>query len=167
MDEPRESSPTSNQYSPPSASKIGRRSTVKADQPRAELADRSVTSRSDRPAIKYLTVTIDVDSAHVVRVDGLDSTGTPRELSADERATLARDWGEAKLQDIVEQAFEAGIACVLGDDDRDAISESSEERELRRRLLAPLIERSAVGQLMERGALNRAVLNTLITRDTT
>jgi hypothetical protein len=167
MDEARESSPTSDQYSPPSLSKLGRRSTVKTDQARAETTDRSVASLSDRPGVKYLTVTIDADSAHVVRVDGLDITGVPRELSADERAALVKDLGDAKLQDVIEQAFEAGIACVLGGDDADTPAESAEDVELRRRLLAPLIERSAVGRLMERGALNRVVLSTLIHRDTT
>ena len=163
MDEAQESSATPDRSSP--SSKLGRRS--KSDRPRAEPDDRSVRPHSDRPARNYLTVTIDADSAQVIRVDGVDESGVLRELSRDERETLVKDLSGNKLQDVVEQAFEAGIACVLGGDERNTPAESPEEAELRHRLLAPLIQRSAVARLMERGALNRAVLNTLITRDTT
>jgi len=164
MDEAQESSATPDRSSP--SPKLGRRSS-KPDQPRAEPDDRSVGPRSDRPARNYVTVTIDADSAQVVRVDGVDATGVARELTIDERVALLKDLSHERLQDVVEQAFEAGIACVLGGDDFNTTAESPEESALRHRLLAPLIERSAVGRLMERGALNRAVLNTLITRDTT
>ena len=165
MDEAQESSATPDRSSP--SPKLGRRSSLKSDQPRAEKADRSVELRSDRPASNYLTVTIDADSAQVIRVDGVDATGVRHELSGDERAKLVKDWSDNKLQDVVEQAFEAGIACVLGGDERNTTAESPEDAELRHRLLTPLIERSAVGRLLERGALNRAVLNTLIANDTT
>ena len=40
--------------------------------------------------------------------------------------------------------------------------ETPEDAEFRRQLLAPLIERSGLGQLTERPALNRAILGTLI-----
>ena len=68
-----------------------------------------------------------------------------------------------RLDDLLERAFEAGIACVLGGDaDVDATQESPEDAQLRRQLLAPLIKRSAVNHLRESGALNRAIVNTLI-----
>jgi hypothetical protein len=64
----------------------------------------------------------------------------------------------------VEQAFEAGIASVLGreEDEGETTEESPEDVELRRELLAPLMERSGLGLLTERVALNRAMLGTLI-----
>ena len=164
MSEAHESSAAPDRYSPPS--KAGRRSPLKSDQPLADMPDRSVEAPSERPATKFLTVTIDADSARVIRVDGLDDSGIRRELSSDERARLVKDWSNDKVQDVVEQAFEAGIACVLGGDESDPTAESAEDTELRRRLLAPLIERSAVGRLMERGALNRAVVSTLVAHDT-
>jgi hypothetical protein len=165
MDEAQESSPTTERYTP--SSKMGRRAPLKADEPGARVADRSVTQHFDRTTGKYVTITIDADSAQVIRVDGFGATGLLHELSGDERTTLANTSSGDTLAKIVEQAFEAGIACVLGDDDSTTTAESAEEAELRHRLLAPLIARSAVGPLMERGALNRAVLNTLIAGETT
>jgi len=69
-----------------------------------------------------------------------------------------------EIVDLVEEAFEAGIACVLGGDTEPVdVNESVEDVELRHQLLAPLIERSAVVKSwIERGALNRAVVNSLI-----
>ena len=151
----------------PPRSKVDRPSSSKSDQPRAEMADRSMETRSDRPVTKYLAVTVDADSARVIRVDGVDATGGRRELSGDERAKLVKDWSDDEFPDVVEQAFEAGIASVLGGDEGPTTAESPEDATLRHRLLEPLIERSAIGRLRERGALNRALLSTLIARETT
>jgi hypothetical protein len=70
---------------------------------------------------------------------------------------------EGRRGGIVEQAFEAGISCVLGgkanlDDER----ESEEEAELRRLLLRQLIEHSPATRYMHRGAMSRAALQPLI-----
>jgi len=63
----------------------------------------------------------------------------------------------------VEQAFEAGLATVLGhEEEEEATEETPEDAELRHELLAPLLERSGLGHLTERTALNRAILGTLI-----
>jgi len=107
---------------------------------------------------------IDVNSAHVVRVEGQDATGARFELSVDEKNSLAKRGAHERLEDLVEEAFEAGIACVLGGDTEPVdVNESVEDAELRHQLLAPLIERSAVVKSwIERGALNRAVVNRLI-----
>jgi hypothetical protein len=71
---------------------------------------------------------------------------------------------DERLAVLVEQAFEAGIASVLGreEDEGETTEESPEDVELRRELLAPLMERSGLGHLTERVALNRAMLGTLI-----
>jgi len=97
MDEAQESSAAPDRSSTPS--KFGRRSSLKSDQPRAETANRSVEPRSDRPASNYLTVTIDADSARVIRIDGVDPTGNSHELSGDERAKLVKDWSDDKRGD--------------------------------------------------------------------
>jgi hypothetical protein len=110
-----------------------------------------------------VTITIDAASAEVVRVEGLDATGTRRELSDEEKASLVNGGRRDELLEaVVEHAFEAGIACVLGDDEEETPPESPADAALRHQLLAPLIERSVVGRLRERAALNRAMLGTLI-----
>ena len=137
---------------------------MKSDQSRGKKPDRPIADRADRREIKFLNVTIDAISAHVVRVEGQDATGARFELSVDEKASLAKRGEHERLEDLVEEAFEAGIACVLGGDGESVdTTESAEDIELRHQLLAPLIERSAVVKhWVERGALNRAVVNRLI-----
>jgi hypothetical protein len=113
-------------------------------------------------AEKLFTFTIDARTAQVVKFETLDASGARHELSDDEKASLAAD-GNGGLEEFVEQAFEAGIACVLGGDERqENADEPGEEAELRHLLLTPLIEHSPAKRLIQREALNRAILGTLI-----
>jgi hypothetical protein len=119
---------------------------------------------TDQRAGKLFTFTIDAATGQVVKFEALDASGAHWELSDEERASLVRD-GSERLEEALEQAFEAGIDCVLGsDDEQDDSEESAQDSELRHLLLAPLIEHSAAKRLLQREALNRAILGTLIQR---
>jgi hypothetical protein len=123
-------------------------------------------SVSNESGAKLLAFTIDANTAQVVRFESLDATGERHELSDEEKASLARAGEDGRLENVVEQAFEAGIACVLGggngrDDARDT-RESAEEAQLRDLLLTPLIEHSPAARLMHLEVLSRAILETLI-----
>lgn len=151
------------QYAPPS--KSGQLRAEKADQIDATKTGRAVPVKTDQPVHRLMTVTvtIDAESAEVVRIEGVDATGARHELSDEEKANLINERREQRLAELVQQAFEAGIASVLGTEDEDETTEESpEDADLRRQLLAPLIERSGLGHLTERPALNRAILGTLI-----
>jgi hypothetical protein len=114
---------------------------------------------------KLFAFTIDASTAQIVKLEALDASGARHELSEEEKARLAQAGAESGLEEFVEQAFEAGIACVLGEDERQqAGEEPAEEAELRHLLLTPLIEHSPVKRLMQREALNRAILGTLLQR---
>jgi len=92
---------------------------------------------------KLFAFTIDANTAQVVKLETLDESGARHELS--------------------EKAFEAGIACVLGEDQQQQrADEPADEAELRHLLLTPLIEDSPVKRLMQREVLNRAILGTLL-----
>lgn len=155
------------------ANKAGRSaSQPKSDQPVAEQPARAPAGKSSRGAaaradppnskLKTITVTVDAETAKVVRVEGLDAAGAPHELSDEEKASfVTRENG--RLEELVEQAFEAGIACVLeGDTEPDTTKESAMEAELRHLLLTPLIEHSAARHLFERTVVERALLGTLL-----
>ena len=88
----------------------------------------------------------------------------PETSSAEEKASFMKERRDERVLALVEHAFEAGIASVLGvgDEEEENTQESPEDIEFRRELLAPLIERSGLGHLKERPALNRAILGTLI-----
>lgn len=136
----------------------------KSEQPEATKPARATAVRADQPVHRLMTVTItiDADSAEVVRIEGVDATGSRHELSDEEKASLMKERHEERLGALVEQAFEAGIATVLGQEEEETTEETPEDAELRRELLAPLLERSGLGHLTERTALNRAILGTLI-----
>lgn len=127
--------------------------------PKSKRAAKKVAAT---PEAKLLAITVDADTARVVHIEGLDSSGARHELSHAEREVLLQRATDGRLEDLVERAFEAGIACVLDDGERNAGAESAEDAELRHELLAPLIKRSAVRHLTEGAVLDRVVLSTLI-----
>jgi hypothetical protein len=111
---------------------------------------------------RLFAFTIDPKTAQIVKLESLDSSGTRHELSEAEKTNLADAGAGEEIEDIVEQVFEAGIACVLGDEEPGHREESAEDAELRHLLLTPLIRSSPVGRLMRREALSHAILGTLI-----
>ena len=110
-----------------------------------------------------LTVTIDTKTGQIIKIEGTNGTRAQHELSDEEKASLAKKMGRATLEAIIEEAFEAGVACGLGEEaDEDEPVESEKDANLRHLLLRPLIENSAAKRLMRRDVLNRAILKTLI-----
>jgi hypothetical protein len=110
----------------------------------------------------FFAITVDAKTAQVVKFESFDASGARHELSDDEKKVLTRKGSHDDLRALVEQAFEAGIACVLGDEGRSSAKESESDAELRHLLLTPLIKRSLAKRLLEGEVLNRALLGTLI-----
>src|SRR6516165_3995369 len=114
-----------------------------------------------------LTVTIDANTGQIIKIEGVNGTRARHELSDAEKVSLAKKTGRATLEAIIEEAFEAGIACGLGEEvDEDEPVESEKDANIRHLLLRPLIENSAVKRLMRREVLSRAFLKTLISDGT-
>jgi hypothetical protein len=111
-----------------------------------------------------ITATIEAATGRIVDVRSIDDAGASSELTTDRRATLSEQSGGATLEDLFEQAFEAGIACVLGEDtEADAeAGESEEDAALRHQILQPMIEHSAARRLLQQEVLGRAIVRTLI-----
>ena len=127
----------------------------------SEAKSSSPPSEPQQPDL--LTFTIQARTGQIVKIEGVDSTGVRHELSDEEKTNLAKQKNKATLEDMLEQAFEAGIACVLGDaDGEDGAPESAKDADLRRLLLRPLIEEGAAKRLLQRDILSRAMLTTLI-----
>jgi hypothetical protein len=138
---------------------VGRRNAQKEEK----MTKEEKMSENAQSAGKLFTFTIDATTAQVVRLETEDPSGARHELSDEEKASLAQAGTEGSLEQFVERAFEAGIDCVLGGDEReDKADEPADEAELRHLLLTPLIEHSPAGRLIQREALSRAILGTLI-----
>jgi hypothetical protein len=112
---------------------------------------------------ELLALTINAKTGQIVRVESVDSSGARHELSEEQWAKLAQEKGTDTLEALIEGAFEAGVASVLGDRGAQfGPSESEEEAELRHLLLRPMIEHSPAKHLMKRDTLTRATLGTLL-----
>jgi hypothetical protein len=120
------------------------------------------------PGPGLFAFTIDAGTGQIAGLEKVDSAGARRVLSDQDRATLQAIKSWDTLESIVEQAFEAGIACVLGNgDDKDEAKELEGEPEVRRTLLLPLMERSRTTALLHRGVLGQAILATALQQATT
>jgi hypothetical protein len=120
-------------------------------------------SKSSLADQDLLTVTIHAKTGQIVKIERVNGPDALHELSAEEKANLAKEAGRVTLEAIIEQAFEAGLAYGLGDEgDEDDPMESEKDANLRHLLLQPLIENSAAKRLIRRDVLNRAILKTLI-----
>jgi len=125
------------------------------------------------PNTDLLTVTIHARTGQIVKIERVNGR-VHHELTAEEKASLAKDSGRATLEAIIEEAFEAGMAYVLedgGDEDdlmesEKDLMESERDANLRHLLLRPLIENSAAKRLIRRDVLSRAILKTLIDQAT-
>ena len=106
--------------------------------------------------------TVDAKTAQIVKFESLDASGARHELSDDEKVSLAKKGSRDGVEALVEQAFEAWIACALGEGGRSEAKESEEDAELRHLLLTPLIEHSLAKRLLKGEVLDRALLGTLI-----
>jgi predicted XRE-type DNA-binding protein len=99
----------------------------------------------------------------IIEVLSIDDAGAPAKLRTDRRGAPSKQGVDEALEDLFEQVFDAGIACVLGDDGEDAdAGESDEDIALRRQIFRGIIEHSMAQRLMQKEVLGRAMVRTLI-----
>jgi hypothetical protein len=138
-----------------------------AADPKAPKGESSM-SKSSPPTSEpsanadLLSITVNSKTGQIVKVESVDDAGVRRDLSDEKRASLAKERGKDTLEALLERAFEAGIACVLGGTTAEDNGLDEEEAELRHMLLRPLIRHSAAERLMQRDILARATLGTVI-----
>ena len=132
------------------------------DAARNRDARKDRMTRSRRSARGVLSFTIDASTGRVLKVETLDAKGARREVSEKEKATLARARTE-RIEDALEQAFEAGIECVLGGEvEAPEVNDSDNDVALRHVLVSPLMQQSPASRLLQREVLDRAILETLL-----
>ena len=110
---------------------------------------------------EQLVVTINAPIGKVVKVEKIDKGGKRHELAENEWAKLVDDDELEEIEAALEEAFEAGIAAVLGEEfEDDEANEDDEDRDLRRLLIAGLLRRRPV----QRRILQRLVVSHLLRR---
>ena len=144
-------------------------STKAPKEPMGEGAEERSMSPSAGATLRpnLVAFTIDADSGRIVKVEKVDSTGARRDLSDEDAASLTKARTVPTLETIIEQAFEAGIACALGDGvEQDVGQESKDDTVLRRLLLLPLMERTPAHGLQQPEVLGKAILASAIEQTT-
>ena len=114
--------------------------------------------------IEQLVVTFNAAMGEIVKVERVDKAGKRQELTEEECAKLAGLDEVEEIEAALEEAFEAGVAVVLGDEDEEyAEDDDDEERALRQLLIGGLLGRHPVRrrllhQLLLRRLLRRRLL---------
>jgi hypothetical protein len=108
--------------------------------------------QSQRSATEQLVLTIETPSRRVVKIERVSEDGAHQELSEEECAKLAGEDEVEELDAALEEAFEAGAAAALGEDDED---EDDQGTMIRRRLRHRLLTRLLLRRLIRRRLLER------------
>jgi hypothetical protein len=107
-------------------------------------------------------LTINGETGEIVKIEKVEGTGARRDLRDDEMAGLTNR-AAPTLNALIERAFEAGIACMLGvEAGRDEAEESAEEADMRRALLMPLIESTLANEALKPEVVGKAILASAI-----
>jgi hypothetical protein len=130
--------------------------------PKGTTAEAGSNAGHGTPKPNLFALTISADTGEIVKVEKVEGVGTRRDLRDDERVNLSAK-AAPTLDALIERAFEAGIACVLGVQARHAeIEETDEEADLRRALLMPLMENTWAQDSLKRELLGKAILASAI-----
>jgi hypothetical protein len=105
---------------------------------------------------QQVVVTINTAVGRIVKVEKTDKAGKRQELAEGEWAKLVGEDEAEEIESAFEEAFEAGVAVVLGEEyDPDEAYEDDEERSLRRALLSGLLRGSTRRRILQRLVLSR------------
>jgi hypothetical protein len=113
--------------------------------------------------IEQLVVTFNAAMGEIVKVEKVDKAGKRQELTEEECAKLAGQDEVEEIEGALEEAFEAGVAVVLGD--KDAEDYDDEERAFRQLLIGGFLERHPLRhRLVHQLLLRRLLLRRLLKR---
>src|SRR5262245_30574690 len=102
--------------------------------------------------MEQLVVTINPAKRRIVKVEKIDKAGKHQELSEEECGKLVGEDEVEEIESALEEAFEAAVAGLLGDEyEADGEYEDEEDRAVRRFLISEiLIRRSVRRRIMNR-----------------
>jgi hypothetical protein len=111
--------------------------------------------------MKQLVVTINPAMGGIVKVEKIDKAGKHEELSDEECARLVGEDEVDEIQDAIDEAFEAAVMSVIGEEDQaERENEDEEERAIRRFLINDLL----IPRAVRRRFLHRLLLSRMLRR---
>jgi hypothetical protein len=113
--------------------------------------------------IEQLVVTFNAAMGEIAKVEKVDKAGKRQELTEEECAKLAGQDEVEEIEAALEEAFEAGVAVVLGDEDAEDYDD--EERAFRQLLIGGFLERHPLRhRLLHQLLLRRLLLRRFLKR---
>ena len=113
--------------------------------------------------IEQLVVTFNAAIGEIAKVEKIDKAGKRQELTEEECAKLAGQDEVEEIEAALEEAFEAGVAVVLGDEDAEDYDD--EERAFRQLLIGGFLERHPLRhRLLHQLLLRRLLLRRFLKR---
>ena len=110
---------------------------------------------------KQLVVTINPAMGGIVKVERIDKAGNHEELSEEECARLIGGDEVEEIQDALDEAFEAAVLSVIGQEDQpEGEYEDEEEKAIRRFLIGDIL----IPRAVRRRILHRLLLSRLLRR---
>ena len=108
---------------------------------------------------EQLLVTIHAPTGKIVKAEKIGKAGKPQELQEEEWARFVAEDEVDEIEAALEEAFEAGIAAVLGEEyEDDEAYEDEDEKALRQSLIAGLFRRRQVQRrILERVLIARVL----------
>jgi hypothetical protein len=108
-----------------------------------------------------LVVTINPAMGGIVKVEKIDKAGKHEELSNEECARLVGEDEVDEIQDAIEEAFEAAVMSVIGEEDQaERENDDEEEKAIRRFLINDLL----IPRAVHRRILDRVLLSRMLRR---
>jgi len=117
--------------------------------PYRESERKGVSSFKSAPEkeLKQLVVTINPAMGGILKVEKIDKAGRHEELSDQEWARLVGEDEVDEIQDAIDEAFEAAVMSVIGEEDQtERENDDEEEKAIRRFLINDLLIPRAVRQ---------------------
>lgn len=111
--------------------------------------------------MKQLVVTINPAMGGIVKVEKIDKAGKHEELSDEDCARLVGEDEVEEIQDAIDEAFEAAVMSVIGEEDQaERENEDEEDKTIRRFLINDLL----IPRAVRRRILHRLLLSRTLRR---
>ena len=131
-----------------------------------ESGRKGVSSSKSAPEeeIKQLVVTINPAMGGIVKVEKIDKAGKHEELSEEECARLVGEDEVDEIQDAIEEAFEAVVMRVIGEEDQAESENDDEDDEGEKAIRRFLINDVLIPRAVHRRILHRLLLSRMLRR---
>jgi len=117
--------------------------------------------------IEQLVVTFNAAMGEIVKLEKVDKAGKREELTEEDCARLSGEDEVEEIEAALGQAFEAGVALVLGDEKEESSEDDDDEEEtaFRQLLIGALLKRHPIrSRLLHQLLLRRLLLRRLLKR---